>query len=296
MKEYEVIIVGCGPAGMACAISLCKQEKRVLILESREAITGKVCGDGLTVRAIKDLKKIGIDPSALEGKKVFKKVEYKDDRSTTNSFRDLFDFEYEYGISRDVLDKCMLDLAISCGARVIFNQKVSNIKKIDDRYCVNGLYIGKEIVLACGAIGGGPLGGVKRPQNVPVGMSSRVIGRCDYPNDSFHYFYSDAYGDGYAWLFPVGDNLWNVGVWSSNRKDIKKLYELFEKKVFVGEYEYERAPKGALIGATNMKNEKKSEYICIGDCAYNADYYTGEGVSIAIEDGITVAERIIDYL
>lgn len=293
MILYDVAIIGAGPAGIACSIVLSKAGKKCLIIEKRKDLKGKVCGDGLTVRALRSLEKINVNPLELEGKKVFYKKIVTSGKTTTEKFLDLFNFEYEYGVSRDLLDEYMLSVSSKLGTNVLFEENCREIKKVNDYHLINDKFCAKHVVLACGAIGKRALN-IDIPNDLPVGMSARIIGECDYNDDSFYYFYDDRYGNGYAWIFPVGINKWNIGVWSSNKKNIRYLYNEFENYIFNNQpIEYDRTPKGAMIGAS-MHVHNSEEFACIGDCAYAADYKSGEGVSIAVENGIKTAYKILE--
>jgi flavin-dependent dehydrogenase len=189
----------------------------------------------------------------------------------------------------------MLENSLKYGTDIVWNCKCESIEKLLSGYLVNGTYNCKNIILACGALGGQKLGGIISPHPLPVGISARIYGECDYRDDTFYYFYDEKIGDGYAWIFPVGKNLWNIGVWSSNRKNVKELFAEFEVKVFkTNKNRYDRIPKGALIGATNIDIGRESEIPCIGDCAFSSDYYTGEGISFAIENGMDYAKKLIE--
>ena len=61
MDAYDVAVVGAGPAGSAAAYHLAQQGARVLMLEKSEFPREKVCGDGLTPRAVKQLVRMGVD-------------------------------------------------------------------------------------------------------------------------------------------------------------------------------------------------------------------------------------------
>src|SRR5207253_11415657 len=65
--ETDVIVVGAGPAGSATAAHLAQAGIDVALLEKSAFPREKVCGDGLTPRAVKQLIKLGIDTSAEAG-------------------------------------------------------------------------------------------------------------------------------------------------------------------------------------------------------------------------------------
>src|SRR3954468_16390385 len=63
----DVIVVGAGPAGSTTAYHLAKSGLDVLLLEKTAFPREKVCGDGLTPRATKQLVAMGIDISEEAG-------------------------------------------------------------------------------------------------------------------------------------------------------------------------------------------------------------------------------------
>lgn len=297
MVKTDVIIVGSGPAGLSCAISLGMKGVSCTLLEKRGNLSGKVCGDGLTVRAIRALDRLGIDPLSLHGTKVLYKTVVRGNCIQKKSFRELFGFEYEYGVSRDIFDNCLLEKALLLGCNICYNTNVDSVEKIDEGYLVNGEFFCRQVVIACGALGASFDDGRPGSVRLPAGVSARVIGSCSLSNDAFYFFYDqEKYGRGYAWTFPVGENKWNIGVFSSDILDLKSLYFLHEKSLFPEGVQYDRPPGGALIGAVEKPFEEVGKLLHIGDCAYRADFKSGEGISIAIEDGIMAAERIFESL
>jgi geranylgeranyl reductase family protein len=59
-NDADVIVVGAGPGGSTSAYHLARHGLRVLLLEKTEFPREKVCGDGLTPRAVKQLIKLGL--------------------------------------------------------------------------------------------------------------------------------------------------------------------------------------------------------------------------------------------
>src|SRR5215467_10780588 len=61
IREADVVVVGAGPGGSAAAYHLARHGLRVELLEKAEFPREKVCGDGLTPRAVRQLVAMGID-------------------------------------------------------------------------------------------------------------------------------------------------------------------------------------------------------------------------------------------
>ncbi len=66
-QDADVIVVGAGPAGSTTAFHLAQSGLDVLLLEKTAFPREKVCGDGLTPRAVKSLISLGVDISAESG-------------------------------------------------------------------------------------------------------------------------------------------------------------------------------------------------------------------------------------
>ncbi len=63
VHDADVIVIGAGPGGSATAYHLAQHGVRVLLLEKTEFPREKVCGDGLTPRAVRQLIRMGVDTS-----------------------------------------------------------------------------------------------------------------------------------------------------------------------------------------------------------------------------------------
>ncbi len=72
IKKFDVVIVGAGPAGAACAIRLGRSGLKVALLDKATFPRDKTCGDALSVDVINQLAmlsdKLATDFTFLENK------------------------------------------------------------------------------------------------------------------------------------------------------------------------------------------------------------------------------------
>ncbi len=60
---YDVVIVGGGPSGSACAYWLASAGWSVCLIEKKHFPREKTCGDGLTPRSVHQLAEMGLEGS-----------------------------------------------------------------------------------------------------------------------------------------------------------------------------------------------------------------------------------------
>src|ERR1700749_4234898 len=65
--DADVIVVGAGPSGATTAYYLAQAGLNVLVIEKSKFPRDKVCGDGLTPRAVKSLVAMGVGVSPEAG-------------------------------------------------------------------------------------------------------------------------------------------------------------------------------------------------------------------------------------
>ena len=58
--EFDVVIVGAGPSGSACAYWLAQAGWSVCLIEKKTFPREKTCGDGLTPRSVYQLMAMGL--------------------------------------------------------------------------------------------------------------------------------------------------------------------------------------------------------------------------------------------
>lgn len=128
MTQYDVIIVGGGPAGSACATILARNGIRVLLCEKERFPRDKICGECINPRSWPFLKMLGVDETikrtphtpiekievhSAEGKQI---MVHPDNR------------QYPFlAMARREFDSILLRQAITQGAEVLEKRKVLGI-------------------------------------------------------------------------------------------------------------------------------------------------------------------------
>ncbi len=147
MKEYDVIIIGGGLAGLTAALQLGAFKKSVLVIEKNHYPLHKVCGEYLSREVVPYLNQLGID---LSDAAEINKLEISGrDGKTMQSRLPLGGI----GISRYALDHRMYQRAEAIGTTFIF-QNANEVLFRNDRFRVgtsDGFYATAPVVI--GAFG-----------------------------------------------------------------------------------------------------------------------------------------------
>lgn len=289
---YDYIIAGSGIAGSVCAYELSKLNKSCLILEKEPYRLEKICGGGVPHRAIELLQNIGMnidellneDISIVNGCTLF----YADKQEIHN-----YDSaSFALGTTRYVFDEFLLKQSLSQGAIIKYNEKVDCITKENNLYIVNN-YKAHNFVSAVGARGIEN----KVPKGQSVGISVQITGHSSLPSDRFYYWYYSGSKDKYFWMFPIGKDLWNVGVWfkrpdSSMKRDFDYCIKNILLPYFKDGYDYKIPPRGEFLGNVDQRNLHGKYYDGIGDFAGKNNIKNGGGIIYAIESAIEYASKM----
>src|SRR5882724_400363 len=122
MTRAETVIVGGGPAGSATACGLAALGRDVMLIERTATPHHKVCGEFLSVETQVQLRRLGVDPSALGAVPIEQVTVYSSSRSVTSGLPFC-----AQSLSRYRLDEALLRCAQDRGARMNRNVTVKSV-------------------------------------------------------------------------------------------------------------------------------------------------------------------------
>jgi len=242
--DADVIVVGAGPAGASAAHYLAAAGRSVLLLEKATFPRDKVCGDGLTPRAVAELVRMGVPMRAEDGWMRNKGLRVIGGGHTLELPWPEIDRYPSYGLAkaRMGLDATLAHHARATGAKLMEGINVS-APVIDDR---TGRIVGvtarqvdakgrrvdadeltfrAPVVIAADGVSArlATSMGITKSDNRPMGVAVRTYFRTPRHDDEWMESHLELWeGEahksallpGYGWIFPLGDGTANVGLGS----------------------------------------------------------------------------------
>ncbi len=319
---YDVVIVGGGPSGSACAYWLANAGWSVCLIEKKQFPREKTCGDGLTPRSVHQLAEMGLEGIvAANGHRYQGLRAFGFGATLEMSWPEHPTFpNYGYTITRFNLDGLVAENAAKHGAEVLNGvEAIDLVERTPGRegqlVSAAGVVVkdkesgltseirGRYLVVADGQ--NSRLGrelGVERNRSWPMGMALRGYYTSDRHDEAWidsHLDIRDTNGKvvpGYGWIFPLGDGRLNVGVgllstggaWKG--VNTTKLQEYFVAQVsdawgLSEETSCGPATGGRLPMGLSIGPRVGANTLTIGDATGMVNPFNGEGIAYGYESG-----------
>ena len=321
--SFDVVIVGAGPGGSTAAYHLAKAGAQVCLIDKARFPRDKVCGDGLTPRAVAALHRMDIDTTEdtwarAHGLRIIGGgITLELPWPQLNAWP-----SYAVVQTRHDFDSLLLEKARKAGATVWEETEVTGAIH-DERGVITGVTVGSNgdrhevgahVVIASDGVANrfGLALGVKRDESRPMGVAVRTYFRSPRSMDDYLESYLELKaGDdllpGYGWIFPVPDGTVNVGLGLLNTSkhfrnvDYKKLLRDWVAGLPA---EWEMTPEnmigkirgGSLPMGFNRTPVARPGLMLIGDAAGAVNPFNGEGIAYAMETAEIAATVALEAL
>ena len=297
MKEfdYDIVIVGGGPAGSSAAFTAAKKGVRVAMLEKEESIAQSVRTSGVTW--IKDVKKFGIPSECYNEIRKYSFCSPNNQVSISDAEPRavVLDVRKTYQWLTQQAEKEGADIFLKTnvtGVKTDANGKITGVKASSNEDII---FNAKVVIDASGfqSVVAKSLGVATQWERFGVGAEYEVTAE-HVEQDTWWLMVGQQYSPaGYAWIFPVSKNTVRIGVGigkpESNIDPTERLNELLKTKlgpikdlgkITPIEFHYGLIPNDGLSRKTVYDN-----LILVGDSAGQANPLVLEGIRYAIMFG-----------
>jgi len=314
----DVLVVGAGPAGSACAQWLARAGMNVVLVDQHAFPRDKICGDGLIPDAHAALRKLGVaEEVAAQSQRV-------GHIGCVGPMGGRIDVPGSLSvIPRKQLDDILCRAAVAAGAALhaplrfdaplVEADRVvgARLKSAATTHEIRASWV----VLATGAVPQAIIAAGLCQRRTPSGVALRGYVKNDAMVGvitEMEVVWHKSVRPGYGWIFPCRDGVFNIGVGASHSHAKMadghaalphvNLRELFD--AFCAAYPPARALmdggvlQGELKGAPLRCSLEGSAYtraglLATGEAIASTYAFTGEGIGKAMETGILAAEALL---
>ncbi|MFQ6072834.1 MAG: NAD(P)/FAD-dependent oxidoreductase, partial [Methanosarcinales archaeon] len=246
--QYDIVVVGAGPAGSITAKTAAEHGLDVLLIEKRQEIGDPVrCAEGVNKKSLQRHIKPNIRwiSAEVKGSRI-----YAPDRTKIEMSDELSGEEVGYVLERKIFDRALAYSAAKAGAEVLVKTRATGLI-IKDNFVqgIKGMSFGESFEVKSKIVIGadGIESKVGRWAGIDTTLSLKDIDTCaqflmtniDVDTDYCEFYLGNNIAPGgYVWIFPKGKNSANVGVGilgSKTNSEAKLRVDLSEKSITVGD-------------------------------------------------------------
>jgi len=312
-EQVDVVVVGAGPAGCLCARDLARAGLRVLVVDRKQEIgTPKRCAEAIEPATFADA---GLEPDPLWVMNPIRAAVLYAPDGTPVSFAARSSTETGYIIERKIFEKHLAKDAVLAGARFLLKTAAVDVVKDGERVC--GVVVERlgartripaRIVVAADGVDSmiAKAAGLKTGNRLAHYMSCfqyEMAGVRGLDEQAIHLYYGNEIAPGgYAWIFPKGHALANVGLGikplkRAGRTAQEYLDDFIARRpgIFGGASPVELNGGGVPVRRTAEKLVADGLMV-IGDAAQLVNPVTGGGIRLAMVSGRLAADAAVRAL
>ncbi len=322
ISEFSVAVIGAGPAGSAASIGLAQGGITDFCLIDRAVFPrDKVCGDGLPLKAVRILNRMGFDDASLfgAGQKIRAMCIYGPDRSMIVQRSPIPTSDLGSGcVPRFSLDHLLFEKASALAKACLTGHQLVELTKETNRWLLTlkNLTENKTCRIRCkiviGADGGNSktarASGLINEKENHIYYGLRQYYRRERFESSVFIFYDRRILPGYVWIFPVSQTRANVGMmitpqkWRSIASPAAQIFkEILNTNPDIKLLLTDATPmdkiKGAILPLGSLPGARTTDgLILVGDAAAFINPLSGGGIYTALLSALKAAEVCIRSL
>ncbi len=305
-KQYDIVIVGAGPAGSTFARIAASNGLSVLLLERKNRIGVPVrCGEGIIDSALR----LFYEPRPSWIATTIDKFCF----ITPNGSRTTVKMkEKGYVLNRKEFDYDLAKFAADEGVTVVTNANVNGVLFENDKVAgVKGICnsepfeIRSKLVIGADGVESriGRFAGINTKlglSNIDSGFQKTISGIDVDRNVCSFYISNELAPGGYIWIFPKGDHSANIGIGISGKAHIKgksaktRLDEFLDSKY--PNHKVESISVGGIPLSQPIKQMVTDSVMLIGDAARTVNPLSGGGIILGMKSAVKAADVAIKIL
>jgi digeranylgeranylglycerophospholipid reductase len=305
--DYDVIIVGAGPAGLSAAITLAEEKVNVLVLDRKQEIgCPKRCAEGLSLRYFKLME---LDPKSSWAVQPMHGAQLYSPDNTSIKFKT--DDAQGYVLERKMFEKELVIKAVKKGAKVLLKHQVVGAQRVDGKVEVTVEENDEEkkytakMIIACDGVDSltAKMLGLNTKLDLnetDSGYQYEMTGIEGYDENLLHlYFGVEVAPRGYVWIFPKRDGTANVGIGigAYEKKTAKEyLDEWIETQPGIKKGSIIEVNAGAIPVGGFLDKMQGENLLVAGDAGHMVDPIHGGGIGIAMEGGQLAAKHAVNAI
>ncbi len=301
--DFDVIVVGAGPAGSIAAKLCAENGLKVICIDKEKFPRVKPCGGAVPQPILNELPYLydyidtRIDGLKMFGRDLKEKLQYSSGKQQ-GAF-----------VIRSIFDNCLLQDAMKAGVKLVDGERVIEVivSKDDVRIKTekDHAFSGKIVI---GADGTNSVVAKKtglNPQWEKTKLSLVYVHEFEVTEDVVKKYFPDGhYGymhmgfsgtEGYGWIFPKKTHI-NIG-FGALMRDTQKIKDQFQNYVkfceeshLIPNVEFTDIRAALLPMGGPLKRTAKMRVMLLGDAAGFVNPINGEGIHYAMKSGIIAAD------
>jgi len=286
--DYDVAIVGAGPAGSACAALCAQAGRRTLLLEKSRFPRDKVCGDCVNPACWPVLDRLGVaDRVRLQPHAQLAEVSFISPRGRTIHLPLTASDRGEIAITRRLLDAVLLDRARELGAEVYEDASLTALEKGWRLQTTRGEFTARYLIAADGrnSTVARLLGLLPAAAKDRIGLQAHLPRPPEMRQRVAMHFLPF----GYCGMNDVGNDLFTLCL-------VARPEHLSDLKTWAGE-RFDIPVDTAWRTITPLSRAPISvvhgNLLVIGDAARVVEPFTGEGIYYALASGELAARHLL---